>query len=357
MNTEFRSAIQHLAPLGWAMCGSWPVEDTLKVLRLARSGTSPEIIDETITEFWNTKNRSALSHAVSPIRKWSNSYYPFKQILWDRVALLEKAIEHHFAGSYEASIPILHAQIEGLSIDLTGRSFFSKSKGSHPYLDDASLAGMEDNLPIVRVAFSRDVSTTGSFGYLSRHGVLHGRDLGYATRVNSTKTIVLAAALAEYFPRLAEDAGTLQLQTHNRTVAGSQDVSETGRLIDDRKLQDLIRFTWEFDLAYAGSVLFNTQSFNPQSAIEDIAEKHGFSSSQFIVAGGIDCNWWYTTLPAQHVMGYAARPSTNQSRRHPDVWRWDSSEAPMAPPWVNPDGWQSDDTFPRSPNREPEVVI
>lgn len=60
---------------------------------------------------------------------------------------------------------------------------------------------------MVRRVFSENVTESGNFGGISRHGVMHGRDLGYATRVNSTKTIVLVAALAEYFPRVANDAG------------------------------------------------------------------------------------------------------------------------------------------------------
>lgn len=93
-----------------------------------------------------------------------------------------------------------------MSRDLTGQSFFSKANAD-PYLDDATLVGMEANLLVVRRVFSTNVDESGSFGLVSCHGVLHGRDLGYATRVNSTKTIVLVAAMAEYFPRIADDAG------------------------------------------------------------------------------------------------------------------------------------------------------
>lgn len=159
------------------------------------------------------------------------------------MALLEKAIAHHQDGSFEASIPIIYAQIDGLSRDLTGASFFSKANND-PYIDDETLAGMESNLPTVRRAFSADVNESGAYGLVSRHGVMHGRDLAYATRVNSTKAVVLIAALAEYFPRIANDAGARLRRLHEQAVAGSAELDDLGRLIDDREVPEIQDAAW-----------------------------------------------------------------------------------------------------------------
>lgn len=238
---QIAEAVAVFAPLGWAMCERWHMKGTFHALRLAAKGVESAELDEVITDVWNKDNQVWLQHAATPIQRWSNSHYPFKQVLWDRVSLIEKAIAHHQASAYEASIPIILAQIDGMSRNLTGQSFFSKANND-PYLDDETLAGMETNLPIVRSVFSSDVKESGSYGLVSRHGVLHGRDLAYASRVNSTKTIVLVAALAEYFPRVADDAGARLRKQHKEQVAGTQAVDDLGRLIDDRHVPQIHQF-------------------------------------------------------------------------------------------------------------------
>lgn len=349
-------AVAVFAPLGWAMCGRWHRDGTLRALRLAGEDATEEAIDEAITEVWNNDNKTWLHHAATPIRQWSNSHYPFKQLLWDRVVLIEKAIEHHFAGAYEASIPIVLAQIDGMSIDVTGKSFFSK-KNNDPYMDDETLAGMEANLPVVRGVFSEDVRPSGHYGRVSRHGVMHGRDLAYATRANSTKAIVLVAALAEYLPKIADDVGARYRQDHENEVAGSTEVDEVGRLIDDREVPELHRFAYDLDSAYLESVLLNRGPFDVRAQLTAVARKHSFDPTGFTVEHD-SIGWrWHYTLPAGQTLGYAARPSTSSERKHPDVWRWDAAAEPAALPWENPDGWRSDDDFPRSSNWEPKLVI
>jgi len=353
---QIAEAVALFAPLGWAMCSRWHQEGTVRVLRLAAHGASNEDLDEAIADVWNSDNQVFLRHAATPIRQWSNSHYPFKQVLWDRVSLIEKAIDHHLAGAYEASIPIILAQIDGMSRDLTGQSFFSKAN-SDPYIDDKTLAGMEENLPVVRSVFSEDLKESGSFGYVSRHGVLHGRDLGYATRVNSTKTIVLVAALAEYFPRVADDAGARLRRLHEEDVAGSQALDGNGRLVDDRDLPELLHFAYYFESEYVNAVLRNPGPFDAHRTLERVARKHNLDPGAFTASqDDIGC-WWHYTVPAGQTLGFAARPTTSTERPHPDIWRWDAPNAPAGQPWTNAAGWRSDDDSPGLPNWEPNPVL
>ncbi|MGV8083432.1 MAG: hypothetical protein AB2L09_07360 [Coriobacteriia bacterium] len=353
---QIAEAIAVFAPLGWAMCERWHMKGILRALHMAANGATSAELDETITDVWNTDNEIWLRHAAAPIRRWSNSHYPFKQVLWDHVRFIEKAITHHQAGAYEASIPIILAQIDGISRDLTGVSFFSKANHD-PYLDDATLAGMQANLPVVRSVFSTDIKESGNHSSASRHGVMHGRDLAYATRVNSTKTIVLVAALAEYFPHVADDVGARLRQIHEAEVTGSQEVDERGRLSDDRHVPEIHRFAWDFDTVYAETILMRTGVFNALAHATRIASKHGLDPAGFTIDSDETGCWWHFTLPAGHVLGYAARPSTSAERRHPDVWRWDQATPPNAPPWILQGNWRSDDDFPRSPNWEPKIIM
>jgi hypothetical protein len=75
-------------------------------------------------------------------------------------------------------------------------------------------------------------------GSLSRHAVLHGRELAYDTRVNSAKTwSVLDAVVHWALPqsRALADARRAERQAAS---AGSQDTDERGRRVDDREVAE-----------------------------------------------------------------------------------------------------------------------
>lgn len=349
-------ALSILAPLGWAMCGHWHVQGTAEIVTLAQRGATPAEIDEAATELWNGPSVFWLQHAPDPIRRWGNADHPTKQTLWDRAALMDKAIAHHMAGAYEASIPILLAQIDGLSVDLTGRSFFSKANAD-PYLDDRTLAGLQENLPVVRACFSTDVRNSGRHALVSRHGIMHGRDLAYATQTISTKTIVLVAALAEYLPQAAHSVAALAREAHEIRVAGASGRDESGRPVDDRHLPQVLRMAWDLDAAYASAVLMRSGPFDAQTQVTRGARTHGLDQDRVSSGQDQDGWWWHYTLPAGVVLGYAARPTTSSTRKAPDVFRWEGDVAPQVPPWVDEAGWRSDDLDPRSPAWAAPLVL
>lgn len=299
---DLAEAIALFAPLGWAMCGRWHQAGTVRALQKAGNGATNSELDEVIAGAWNNENATMLKHAAAPIRRWSNSHYPLKQKIWDRVNLIEKAIDHHFAGAYEASIPVLLAQIDGMSFDLTGQSFFSK-KNSDPFLDDETIAGMETNLPVVRALFSEDIKVTANHAKISRHGIMHGRDLAYATYVNSTKTIVLVAALAEYFPKIADNKGILLRREHEDHVAGSVEVDGIGRLVDDRHIPELLNFAYDLNSEYLKSVLLDLAPFDVSRQVASVAEMHCLDTEAFTLNEDETGFSWHYTTPAGQTLG------------------------------------------------------
>lgn len=118
----------------------------------------------------------------------------------ERARLIEKALWHHNAGAFEASVPIVLAQIEGVVFDMTrGKSGFFSRKGDSTHLRDSStVAGMDEGLAALQVVFGAPANTTTISGAISRHGILHGRELGYDTIRNSTKCFVLLLAIVEW---------------------------------------------------------------------------------------------------------------------------------------------------------------
>ncbi len=79
---------------------------------------------------------------------------------------------------------------------------------------------------------------TQAAGSLSRHGILHGRELAYDTRVNSAKTWSVMDAVVHWalpHSRALTDARRAARQDES---AGSQDLDDRGRRVDNREIAE-----------------------------------------------------------------------------------------------------------------------
>ena len=116
-----------------------------------------------------------------------------------------------------------------------GLSLFAKGKKvDNAVTDDATLAGMNEALRTARDWFFDEAVTTSIHGSINRNAVLHGRELAYDTRRNSTKAFVLLSAVWEWANgALAEMAASLK-DARYREYAGSEEVDENGWRLDRR---------------------------------------------------------------------------------------------------------------------------
>lgn len=156
-----------------------------------------------------------------------------------RRRLLDKAKDHHIHRRYDASVPILLAQIEGLVVDLSdGKTFFSKSRTRKAPVDAPGiLAGIEHGLPALRDLFSEGVTTTGSEGRLSRHGILHGRELAYDTELVSSKCWSLLAVVAEWGRLVGNQVAEARNTEHLKKHAEILGTDEAGAQLDRREFR------------------------------------------------------------------------------------------------------------------------
>ena len=116
------------------------------------------------------------------------------QHLQRRLPLLQQALKAHALGLYGVSVPTLLAQFEGLIVDMmshVGRMNYEQLKAHiatlvapdsltggmlESFVNDALLAKFSHGLPVPP---------------FSRHAVLHGGDVDYATELNSRTAILL----------------------------------------------------------------------------------------------------------------------------------------------------------------------
>ena len=75
-------------------------------------------------------------------------------------------------------------------------------------------------------------------GELRRHGILHGRELGYDTLRNSTKVFVALFSVVEWAQPLGRTKAEQLAREEEERYAGSQEQDEFGRRLDRRGFED-----------------------------------------------------------------------------------------------------------------------
>ena len=198
--------VLRFSPRGWAPSGLVPADVTARALAVLDASGSFDEADRVLIEGWNEPVRLNFSWSriiglglKDPLRQ---------EALLARANLVEKALAHHRAGAYEASVPIVLAQVDGLVIDATnGKSGFFWRADPRALVDDATLAGLPEGLEVLRGLFSISQNSTARTGSRSRHGIMHGRELGYDTNLNSTQCFVLLLAVIELVTPVFEAAG------------------------------------------------------------------------------------------------------------------------------------------------------
>lgn len=194
-------SILRLAPLGWAPSSWMPADASGAAVNALDSG-QVERADQILTDAWSAP--AMLKHPALRMRALASDD-DRSAIFARRSELVLLAVEDHEAGRYHASIPVVLAQIEGLVIDVSeGKQFFSEQGPfKADLIDHGSVATLPESLATVRLTFSEGLDETGTTGSLSRHGILHGRELAYDTRTNSAKSFALLQAVVEWAePRL-----------------------------------------------------------------------------------------------------------------------------------------------------------
>lgn len=344
-------AVEVLAPLGWASYGLWHQRGTQQIVKLARRGADPAEIDALVTEQWHTESEVFLRNVAVPLRRYGKDIdHQFQRLQFQRGNLIDQAVQCHKAGNYAAATLLTLAQIDGLTRDITGATFFSNSTND-PYLDDSTLAGIATNLPIVREPFKEKVDSTGFYGKLSRHGAAHGRDLSFGTKVTSTKTLVLMGALVEYLEERAAKVARKHRRQRETEAQQQTGTDSGGRLNDDRHLNQLYFLATDLDShIHSLAILpFARPESWPEKAHELIEQR--MLSRRSFTWGGADASsyWWSYRTPAGHHLGAAARRYGSGLPINWRQWRWDDTDPPAGAPWDH-DGWAEDDGNTASPN-------
>lgn len=331
VSRQTTESILLFTPLGWAPSVNAPLELYREALGILEVTGSTEKAEQRLVEGWNAEDH--LRFAVMPISvvgAGHNDLWPLARRRWE---LVEKALAHHAAGAYEASVPIVMAQIDGLMHDFGVKGFFSRGSADRdikPLLDERSLLGLPESLRSLRLLFGSSMRHSGMSGNLSRHGILHGRELGYDTLINSTKVFVLLAAVVQWALPKGHQLFAQQTRERELQFAGSREVDAFGRWLDRREFED----------AKAGLAKLETRQFAdwrshkrygsdldamfPSSDGDRVL--HGRAKLHLVTNGEGNAYWAWRETPSGFCLGTAHRDGIGVG------WHYASEGAPRGGP-------------------------
>jgi hypothetical protein len=194
---NLRRAIRGLGKLGWAVTESQlPATAIDEAVRLLDAGATPATIDDHMTAAWN--DGTWLSRSFAPMFTLTDLSDRETDVMMARQTLLDQAVRHHDAGDYAASVLLVLTQIDGLVFDVRGDRKGAFTAKADTFVDTMTVAGLPDNLRPAWQAIVRERYRTAATGRLERSPILHGRELGYGTKINSTKAFAFLRAIIEW---------------------------------------------------------------------------------------------------------------------------------------------------------------
>ncbi len=176
----------HYAHRGWIAHESMNSDLMLTSIELAEKGLI-DVAEQELINYYSSDKMQWLLHQLKGIEAFSNRYNFFML-----------AYEDTLAERYHAAVPILLMMIDGSVNDIDkGKGFFA-DKTNLTVWD--SIAAHSSGLTALKKVFSdgRYKTTKEEITLPYRHGVLHGRDLGYANKTVTAKCWAALFAIKDW---------------------------------------------------------------------------------------------------------------------------------------------------------------
>ncbi len=330
--------VRAFAERGWAPTMQMPLRVYEPALELAADGDM-DGAEQVLVEGWqDLLGRPWPTKRLLVFGEPSGAY---NDVFRHRHRLVEKAFQHHRDGAYEASIPIMLAQIDGLCRDVTDKDFFDDGKKGESLVDDGTLAGLDEGLPVARAWFNKRARRTSWDGRGSRHAVVHGRELAYDTQENSTKALVLMLSVIEWAQPQAQALGEWFRAVDIERNAGSKRVDDTGRLVDDREFKETCGALRHLGTSQMGWYRNRRGRFRPDLLdilAPNLVSQHGLPVEHGVhlrVAGDGQTWWAWRTTPSGLVFGLGGT-APPEGEWPPGEWQYEGWEPPSGPPGADP---------------------
>ena len=146
-------------------------------------------------------------YTADTIRIWLRLFSTSVKAYRPRHELMLAAASDHEERRFHASVPVVLAQMDGLVLDLVKEQFFKRGGRSHLEAAD-TIVGHPQGLGALAALMGQPRSSTSTtvIDLPYRHGILHGRDLGYANEITSAKAFAAFLALRPWAMKVERGA-------------------------------------------------------------------------------------------------------------------------------------------------------
>lgn len=171
---------------GWIAYETLNADLMRRTVDLAQAAKVDEAESEILSYYRSEENVRWHLRTMMAVKAWR-----------PRETLANLAMADYLARRYHASIPVVLALMDGLVSDLATTGFFAEGTVMTAW---DSVAGHSSGLQAICDIFNKGRRKTTSDEILLpyRHGIMHGRDLGYANEVVAAKTWGTLFAVREW---------------------------------------------------------------------------------------------------------------------------------------------------------------
>ena len=171
---------------GWIATGSMSVNTMRKAVELYESGEMQEAEDEILAWFEEDMINRLAIHRTKRFNKSINRWHQLRDAL--KLTIEER---------YWSAVPLILIACDGFASDVLGTSPFEKDADLTAF---DSIAGHPNSLQFLLKKVTKGVrkSSDEELKLPLRHGILHGRSLGYANRIVCMKAWLLMIALVDW---------------------------------------------------------------------------------------------------------------------------------------------------------------
>lgn len=332
-----------LSPLGWPPMEQGNADDYAEAALLVSAGHIGDAV-ERLVESWNKNDAGALRLSVQRVQglyRIVRTEYPFlmrADVGHERAKLIMEAHDNHLEGRYASAISLVFSQIDGIHTDFSDDhyAFFSRMNGQPKgdLTDDSTFAGHPDALKAIAMSLTEYCGSTEVSGRLLRHGIIHGRELGYGNLENSTKSFVTLLALISFVEKKARAKLEDAISTYEEEVAGSLEIDSDGRWKDRRGFEFAKDGLHQLDSLQerfhkrSGTYSNSIAELDPTSTFEELV---GISVSKS--ADG--SSYWGWTTPHNFTLGIGRHAGEI------DSWKFGAVDPPSGLPTEPGElGWQ-----------------
>lgn len=214
---------------GWIATSSFSVDIMREATKLSEEGKLEEA-EGTILS-WFTEDNLRL-FAIMRSRRFHKARLRDDQ--------LEEALKLFIEERYWAAVPLLLIACDGFASDVSGISPFEKNADLTCF---DSITGHDTSLPALMKLFVQGVrkSTDEELTIPKRHGILHGRSLGYANKVTCAKTWLLMVALVDWAIDKSSELERLNEWNRKQNTSLSEVLAHSRKVREDSMIIDAFK--------------------------------------------------------------------------------------------------------------------